>query len=414
MNELINKINNTLQSEEQFNYLIKLENTIETFIASFNTNMEVNNDIYKEKMHFYLKKLFKVYSLLLNFNLCLTEDEKENILSKTKKYLEIYEKKGTGYCPSLVEIFINNEDEIFTELCIQILGFYSERGTEYYSNNQKKYAKHYLEEALLINEKFSVEERIGNNSEMQFRLDSILDNCRELINILKAESIERYCKSFSKFNLIKEEEYLNDEQKLDILDRFKEALRYLKNPKKRADKLLKSIYYANIIKIEYKMFNSNNYDTLLKMIEECISLKLEAPEGCQTPDLEWFDEICEYKNEIEEKQKRQKENPKEETKLIKEELKEIIKEIDDKFKEGKKEFFFYILNKHKPNGLEKNMTFDNIQVLDDAYYCNKKKFTKKLRKLYNPQRYIGHGIEDRKKHSIIQEIAMKLNTLDDY
>ena len=125
MNELINKINNTLESEEQFNYLIKLENTIETFIASFNTNMEVNNDIYKEKMHFYLKKLFKVYSLLLNFNLCLTEDEKEKILLKTKKYLEIYEKKGTGYCPSLVEIFINNEDEIFTELCIQILGFRS-------------------------------------------------------------------------------------------------------------------------------------------------------------------------------------------------------------------------------------------------------------------------------------------------
>ena len=47
----------------------------------------------------------------------------------------------------------------------------------------------------------------------------------------------------------------------------------VKDPKKREDKLLKAMYLANIVKIEFKIFNSNNYDTLLKMVNECINLK---------------------------------------------------------------------------------------------------------------------------------------------
>ena len=136
---------------------------------------------------------------------------KKKILFQKLKNIYKYLKKGTSFCPSLVQIFLNNNDEIFGELCIQILGYYSQRGTELYQDNEKKYAKHYLEEALVINEKFCVEQKIKNNSELQFNLESILDNCKELINILKAESIEKYCSSFSKYKLIKEDEYSTDE-----------------------------------------------------------------------------------------------------------------------------------------------------------------------------------------------------------
>ena len=66
------------------------------------------------------------------------------------------------------------------------------------------------------------------------------------------------------------------------------------------------MYLANIAKIEYKFFNSNNYDTLLKMIEESINLKIQAPQGCENINLGWFDEICKIKLEIEEKQKKRK------------------------------------------------------------------------------------------------------------
>ena len=409
---LMDKINSEIDLKELYGHLINLKSTIENFINSFNNDL-LDNHAYKEKMHFYLIYLFNAYSYLLNLNELLPTEEKENIIRKTKKYLEIFEKSGTNFCRSLVYIFIKNEDDIFGELCIQILGYYSQRGTELYSNNEKKYAKHYIEEALLINENFSVEKRIEKNSELQYKHESILDNCIELINILKAESLEKYCKSFSQNNLISENEYTNEEQKLDILDRFKEALRYLKEPKKRADKLLKAIYIANIIKIEYKMFNSNNYDTLLKMIEKCVNLKLEVPEGCEANDLDWFDEICKYKVEIEKKQQKLSENPKEEDNKIKENLKEIINNINKKFNEGKINFFYYILTEHEPNGLDSSLIFKNINEFKEYYNnCDKNKFIKKLNRLYNPQRYKGDKIEERKIHLIMQEISMKINNLD--
>ena len=184
-----------------------------------------------------------------------------------------------------------------------------------------------------------------NYSNLYCEFESILNNCHELLNILKAESIEKYCKSFSKDKLIKEEEFKTEEEKLDILDRFKDALTFIKTTKKRADKLLKAIYLANIVKIEYKFFNSNNYDTLLKMIEDCEKLKLQVPEGCCAMDLDWFNEIMKIKIEIEEKKNKTKENPKEEEMERKKQSKDIIDKIEQKYKEGKYiSFFIYYLS----------------------------------------------------------------------
>jgi hypothetical protein len=257
-----------------------------------------------------------------------------------------------------------------------------------------------------------VKSRIENNSNLLNKFNSILSNCNELLNILKAESIEKYCKSFSKDILIKEEDYKTEEEKLDILDRFKGALLYLENPQKREDKLLKAIYLANIVKIEYKMFNSNNYDTLIKMIDDCINLKVDAPEGCCAQNLKWFNEICDIKTEIEQKLVIAKEKPKEAERKIKEELVDIISEIETKFKQGKIIFFFYILSEHPPTGIDKDFIFSNPRELENTYISNTKKFMKKLRRLYNPIRYKGNKEEEQKLHLIMQEISMKLNSFE--
>ena len=411
INQLFNKVNSLTDQKEQYSTLQQLQRCIENFIETFDKEIE-DNFIYKQKMHYYLTYLFNAYSASLNYHSLICEEEKEYIITRVKNYLQIFEKKGTSYASSLVKIFKDNEDDIFGEFAIQLLSYYSQRGTEYYSNDDKKISKHYIEEGLSIAEKYSIEERTKNNSELSDRFYSIKDNCIELMNILKAESIERYCKSFSKDILIKEDEYTNDDDKIDILDRFKDAIAYVKEPKKRADKLLKAIYLANIVKIEFKMFNSNDYDTLLNMIEDCIKLKVEVPRGCGAPNSDWFNEICEIKGEIEEKKKKAKDNPKEAEKLIKKELKDIIDKIDEKYKQGKINFFFYILSEHKPNGLEDDFIFNNPRDLESAYNSDTKKFMKKLRRLYNPSRYKGNKDEEQKLHSIMQEILMKLNNYE--
>ena len=408
---LFNKVNTLTDPEEQYSCLQLLQKSLEDFIETFNKDIS-DNFTYKQKMHFYLTYLFNVYSLLLNFKYLISNEEKEDIIIKVKNYLSIFEQKGTSFASSLVKIFRDNDDDIFAEFCIQILSYYSQRGTEYYSINDKKNSKHYLEEALSIIEKYYIKERLNNNSILLDRFNSIYDNCNEMLNILKSESIEKYCSSFSKDILIKENEYTTEEEKIDILDRFKDALSFVKEPKKRADKLLKAIYLANIVKIEYKMFNSNNYDTLLKMIDDCVQLKVEVPQGCGAPDLLWFNEICDIKVEIEEKKKKAKENPKDEEKQIKKGLKEILEKLEQKFKEGKINFFFYILSVHKPIGLEEDFIFNTPLDLEKEYNSNKKKVMKKLRRLYNPVRYKGNKEEEQKLHSIMQEISMKLNDFE--
>ena len=411
INQLVNKINNITDPNERYYSLQQLQKCIEGFIETFNKDIS-DNYTYKQKMHYYLNVLFISFSCSLNFTNLLSEEDKKNIINKVKNYLEIFKKSGTSYGASLIKIFKDNDDGVFLEFCLQILGYYSQRGTEYYINNNKKISKHYLEEALSLAKKYSLEERVKNYFNYRDSFNGILGNCKELLNILKAESIEKYCKSFSKDVLIKEDEFKTEEEKIDILDRFKDALTYVKEPKKKEDKLLKGMYLANIVKIEYKFFNSNNYDILLKMINESINLKIQAPYGCETLDLGWFDEICKIKLEIEEKQKNEKENPKSEEIKLKNDLKEIIDEIEKKSKEGKIKFFYYILTNHKPIGLDDNFTFQSLNQLENAYKSDEKRFMKKLRRLYNPVRYKGDKEEELKIHSIMQEISMKLNDID--
>ena len=418
INKLYNEINTLTDPKEQYYTIIKLKNTIENFVNSFNKeNME--NETYKQKMYYYLTYLFNCYSSLLNFKNLISDEEKDDIISKVKNYLQNFEKTGTSYGSTLVKIFKDNENDIFGEFCIQILGYYSQRGTEYYANpfsNEKKNAKHYLEEALSIIRKYSVKEKIQNNSYLLDRFISIEDNINELLNILKAESIEKYCASFSKDMLIRENEFSTEEKKIDILDRFKDALAFLKNPRKRADKLLKAIYLANIVKIEFKMFNSNNYDALLKMIDDCISLKLDVPQGCgsrvEGPQLEWFNEICKIKQEIEKKKEQLKLNPKEDENKIKEELKYTLDEINFYYQKGKIDFFFYVLKYHKPIGLDDDYIFQTRGQLENKYYEDTKKFLKKMRRLYNPVRYKGDKEEEQKLFVIMQEIQKLLNDYD--
>ena len=158
--------------------------------------------MYYEKMYFYLNYLFTAYSYLLS----LETGEKKIIKKNIKKYLEIFSNKHTSYCPSFVNIFVNNDNELYAELFIQILGYYSERGIYYLDgkNKNRRNAKNFFEESLLIINKYNIRKKVENLDEFKNNLKAIENNCKESINKIKAEKIlEKYPK-FNLCELIKE------------------------------------------------------------------------------------------------------------------------------------------------------------------------------------------------------------------
>ena len=408
INNSYNKLKNETNLTVLHNELPKLRDSIEKYIDSFSKDIKDNFTL-KEKLHYYLTYLFEVYSRLFNLNI-VANKEKDIIFSKIKNYLDKYKDNDLSYYPSLLKLFINNDNNIFGKICIHILRNYLNKGKKLKENNEKKLAKFYLEEVLSINKRYFLEQKLKSyNKTLKESLDSILKESFILINSIKAELIEIFSPSFCNNKLIDEKEFKNEQQILKILDKFKEALRYLKDSKNKEDNLLKSIYYANIIKIEYVIFKSNNYESLLRMIQQCISLKEDSDD--QSSPF-WFNEINKYKREIEKKKKNS--NDIDEDKDIKEELrkKNIFKKIDDYYDKGEIEFFYYILKNHKPIGLEQSISFNTKKDILNEFNSDNRKFMNKIIKLYNPQKYKGDKLESRKQHLIMQYIAKKLNVLD--
>lgn len=433
---LVTKIKDSKNNSEKIEYLKKLKNIIEKFIDAFTKEVvsfwRYNNNtesiMYYEKMYFYLNYLFTAYSYLLS----LEAGEKKTITKNIKKYLEIFSNNHTSYCPSLVNIFVNNDNVLYAELFIQILGYYSERGLNYLDgkNKNRRNAKNFFEECLLIINKNNIREKVENLNKLKNNLEEIENNCKESINKIKAEKIlEKYPK-FNLCELIKGEDFGIDEI-IDILDEFQEALKLLEKPKAKSEKELKAVYLANIMKIEFKIFKSNKYEDLLKMletIEKCIDLKLEVPKGCNTSDP-WFKEICDIKLEIEKEIEKIKNNPIEEENKIKREIKEELDKIDEEFKKIFKknediykpdkiikeniiDFVFFILTYYKPLGLKEEFNFKNKEEFIMIYNSKTKKLMKELRKRYHPQRYKGDKEEQRKKYCIMENIETKLNILE--
>ena len=385
--------------------------------------------MYYEKMYFYLNYLFSAYSNLL----LLENGNKKKIIKNIKEYLKIFSENHTSYCPSLVNIFANNDNKLFAELFIQILGYYSQRGLEYLDKNKEnlKYSKHIFEECLSIIKKYNIKEKVKNLDEFEKALKEIEKNCYESINLIKAQKIQKLYPKFSFCELIKSEDFQDIDEVIEILDKFKEASKFLGKPETKLEKELKAKYLANIMKIEYKIFKSNDYNALssmLEKIEECIDLKLNVPKGCNTVGP-WFQEICNYKLEIEEKIKEIEKNPQEKENKIKEQIKDKLERIEEEYNkiilkksesdptfyiynDRMLDFIFFILSEHKPRGLKKEFNCNNKEELRIIYNLKKEKLMKELRKKYNTQRYKGDKEDERKEYYIMESISKKLNFIE--
>ena len=154
-----------------------MQECIENFIDTF----DKENYFYKEKVHHYLTYLFSAYSFSLNYKTIITDEEKKMIKAKIINYFQIFSESGTSYCISLLKLFIDNDDDIFGEICITVLQFYSQRTTLLYTKNEKISSRFYAEEGLKIIKNYELKKRIKDNEELIKRLEQINDNINEFI-----------------------------------------------------------------------------------------------------------------------------------------------------------------------------------------------------------------------------------------
>ena len=220
INQLFNKINNLTDPNEQYYNLQQLQKCIEAFIQTFSDDIK-DNYTYKQKVYYYLNYLFISYSFTFNFTNLLKAEEKSNIINKVKKYLEIFQKSGTSYGASLIKIFNENDDDIFLGFCLQIIGYYSQRGTEYYISKDKKLSKHYLEEAISLAKNYSVEDTSISSDDIRNIMNALTIIAEPEIPFPQADNFERIinlCELIDKCERSKSditEHYAFDERQAD-------------------------------------------------------------------------------------------------------------------------------------------------------------------------------------------------------
>ena len=124
-------------------YKIVFNNILEVFIDSFYYKTYVDNETLFEKFYLYIKQLFLSYFETLTLD--IERQDRENIVSKIKKYIDFFIDKSSDYLSSLIEIFLGLERTlqiIFYRIIIYVMQKLNEIGENYILSN-KKFCKYY-------------------------------------------------------------------------------------------------------------------------------------------------------------------------------------------------------------------------------------------------------------------------------
>ena len=407
INELRRKIDFCCDNDEQFNILLNYIKVLEDYLSTFNKN-EFDNVTLKEKYHYYLSQLFIGYNSMLFFHSLIDDGKRDEIKDKVLNYVEVFKSNSITFLPCLVEIFRDSDERLFSEFCLTMVQCYSEKGTEKLNevnSDDKKIANHYFYQALMYINKYSLNEKF-KGTEKEYIMDSIYKNCIESVNLLNAEHITILCPNLNKNELISGD--YSDDQLIYLYDKLNESYRFIKNSVDDRSKEMKAIYLANIVKIEFKYYNSLKYTSLIKKAETSIEL-IKSTDKRNLDFLKWYTELNQILNELKQKETEFKsEGGTNQEQIVQDKIKNAINEINSNFKKGNVPFIEYILNNHPYMGQKNIFTHEKIK---NDYSNNAKNFVRKLRIFYRPDKYPKDSEDNLCKHLIMRQISSKLNDI---
>ena len=223
-----------------------------------------------------------------------------------KTYIELlnqlkipYEKKTNV----LLEKKINEERNlILYDITIYSMELIQAKAEKILTSNQKfsRYNSKYLfQNCIHISELFICSEReLAKDKEIKERYDKCIEKCKNEIKNINAKSLVEIDKIKNSSIIIKNGEKMEREDLLILLDNYREALQ---NIKELENYELEAIILANIIKINYKYLNNENYEKLKNTTEQVILLAKQANKNVEQSD--WFLEINEILQELNKKLK---------------------------------------------------------------------------------------------------------------
>ena len=412
--------------DDKYNYLYYYADNIFKLINGFE---KIGNDCLGNKYFVYIKMIFKAYRILIQLN---TQKSKDTIIKNAQFLLSIlakFENIDYNNYVDLIKLFVieieltpKSQDEIFQgqkkdpylinfilfSLVIFVMGLLEKKAKTILYNKKLKFSsynsKYIFENCIRISKLFiRSESDLSKYPELKETHNGIIKFCKEEINKINANSLVEIEKSKESGKLFENKKNMKREELLILLDNYRESLQILKDIN---DFESKAIILANIVKINYKYLNNENFGELKKWAEESIEFAKQSENKNVKKSL-WFSEI----NDIfEELKKKSEEKEKKEDNIIKEENKDELDELENyqcNTADDVIEFIENILEKYKlpKNPLKYKTVKESLEngALDLINVLSKQYSTKKLKNINTKEMKI--------KYKIYNIISTKLNSI---
>ena len=417
-------------------YKINFNNTLEKFIDSFGGTFD--NETLFEKYYLYVKELFLSYLETLTL-----EIDRENIVSKMKKYIDSFIDKSSDYLSSLIENlrYLENKrnlKNIFYRIVIYVIEKLNENGEKcilsnkkfckYYSLNSFELAETYYEKYLSkIGTHLLKANDLNNLKEQKKKFETFIKDINSGANTLCLASFEGGYIFDNQLKIMGRDttndipklvpEKMNLAEELEriklILSNYEKILISIQSSNKYRDNTKKeAICIANIIKINIILGQAEgNGKTMLRYADRC-SFIIEKQKDESFKNDQWYNEFIKLYEEIK-NYNCNKENNEDYNSLFNEirpKYEDIFNKIDNKFNKKKEpiDFIKFILEKHPYNDYEsdKNKKGENFFEKYSLVLVNY------LLEKYLPDNFPHNGDEEIKlKYCIVNEIFVKLNNL---
>jgi L1 cell adhesion molecule like protein len=425
MSFYIKEFNNSKSTEEKCTYINNFGKTLINFLNEFDKE---GNDTLGNKYFLYIKTLFESFRILIQIKNFINENDKNNLINNSKKFLEIlstFKNINYKHYIELLNLFViplskkekknssefinritESRDVILYNLVTYVIKLIEKKAEKILSNNNKfsRYnAKYLFQNCLKISELFIKSERdLAKFFEIRKEHNYYIDKCKVEIKKINANSLIEIDKIKKSGKLIENGENMNREELLILLDNYRQAIQNIEGIN---DYLSESILLANIVKIKYKYLNNENYEQLRIFAEQ--SVRLAKSNNTNVEQYKWYLEITSILKEL---RKRKEDQERYDQENFENKYKTQQKQIFEKIKQFRQksniEFIQFVLENYPPKKSPLNK-----KTIEEEWNEDKKSFVTKLSARYNPDNYPKNTEEEKFKFTIYHTISIEINAI---